>query len=125
MICARGSCSSRPAQVTPLVPRHISRDVLLSSLTHRGSHASRCFRAVSVLCTETKGIRLPRSDQIKLLVYQQRWGQATTEIYLIYLISVVAWPQTASVAKWSEFLATDPETRVRFPALPEKKKRKK
>jgi hypothetical protein len=23
--------------------------------------------------------------------------------------------------KWSEFLATDPEARVRFPALPEKK----
>jgi hypothetical protein len=25
------------------------------------------------------------------------------------------------VVKWSEFLATDPEARVRFPALPEKK----
>jgi hypothetical protein len=24
-------------------------------------------------------------------------------------------------SKWSEFLATDPEARVRFPALPEKK----
>jgi hypothetical protein len=28
---------------------------------------------------------------------------------------------TASVVCWSEFLATDPEARVRFPALPEKK----
>jgi hypothetical protein len=28
---------------------------------------------------------------------------------------------TASVVYWSEFLATDPEARVRFPALPEKK----
>jgi hypothetical protein len=28
---------------------------------------------------------------------------------------------TASVVEWSEFLATDPEVRVRFPALPEKK----
>jgi hypothetical protein len=28
---------------------------------------------------------------------------------------------TASVVWWSEFLATDPEARVRFPALPEKK----
>jgi hypothetical protein len=28
---------------------------------------------------------------------------------------------TASVVKWSEFLATDPEARVRFPELPEKK----
>jgi hypothetical protein len=28
---------------------------------------------------------------------------------------------TASVALWSEFLATDPEARVGFPALPEKK----
>jgi hypothetical protein len=27
---------------------------------------------------------------------------------------------TASVVKWSEFLATDPEARVRFPALSEK-----
>jgi hypothetical protein len=27
----------------------------------------------------------------------------------------------ASVVWWSEFLATDPEARVRFPALPEKK----
>jgi hypothetical protein len=26
-----------------------------------------------------------------------------------------------SVVYWSEFLATDPEARVRFPALPEKK----
>jgi hypothetical protein len=28
---------------------------------------------------------------------------------------------TASVVEWSEFLATDPEARVRFPALTEKK----
>jgi hypothetical protein len=28
---------------------------------------------------------------------------------------------TASVVWWSEFLATDPEARVRFPALPGKK----
>jgi hypothetical protein len=28
---------------------------------------------------------------------------------------------TASVVEWSKFLATDPEARVRFPALPEKK----
>jgi hypothetical protein len=27
-----------------------------------------------------------------------------------------------TVVQWSEFLATDPEARVRFPALPEKKK---
>jgi hypothetical protein len=26
---------------------------------------------------------------------------------------------TASVVLWSEFLATDPEVRVRFPALPD------
>jgi hypothetical protein len=26
---------------------------------------------------------------------------------------------TASVVKWSEFLATDPEVRVRFPVLPD------
>jgi hypothetical protein len=29
--------------------------------------------------------------------------------------------RTASVVYWSAFLATDPEARVRFPALPEKK----
>jgi hypothetical protein len=28
---------------------------------------------------------------------------------------------TASVVYWTEFLATDPEARVRFPELPEKK----
>jgi hypothetical protein len=28
---------------------------------------------------------------------------------------------TASVVQWSEFLATDPEARVRFPAISEKK----
>jgi hypothetical protein len=28
---------------------------------------------------------------------------------------------SASVVKWSEFLTTDPEARVRFPALPKKK----
>jgi hypothetical protein len=28
---------------------------------------------------------------------------------------------TASVVKWSEFLATNPEARVRFPALTKKK----
>jgi hypothetical protein len=28
---------------------------------------------------------------------------------------------TASVVQWPEFLASDPEVRVRFPALPEKK----
>jgi hypothetical protein len=27
--------------------------------------------------------------------------------------------ETASVVQWSEFLATDPEVRVRFPALPD------
>jgi hypothetical protein len=35
--------------------------------------------------------------------------------------------KTAPVVKWSEFLATDSEARVRFPALPdflEEKKRK-
>jgi hypothetical protein len=31
------------------------------------------------------------------------------------------YPLTAPVVQWSEFLATDPEVRVRFPALPEKK----
>jgi hypothetical protein len=28
-------------------------------------------------------------------------------------------PETASVVWWSEFLVTDPEVRVRFPALPD------
>jgi hypothetical protein len=36
-------------------------------------------------------------------------------VYLKYIIL------TASVVWWSEFLATDLEARVRFPALPEKK----
>jgi hypothetical protein len=32
--------------------------------------------------------------------------------------AVIIW--TASVVEWSEFLATDPEARVRFPSLPKK-----
>jgi hypothetical protein len=42
------------------------------------------------------------------------------------LMSVIIEPfmvsMTASVVWWSEFLATDPQSRVRFPALPEEKK---
>jgi hypothetical protein len=34
---------------------------------------------------------------------------------------VIMYLMTASVVYWSEFLATDPEAQVRFPALPEKK----
>jgi hypothetical protein len=37
-------------------------------------------------------------------------------IYVMYKIV------TASVVQWSEFLAADPEARVRVPALPVKKK---
>jgi hypothetical protein len=38
-------------------------------------------------------------------------------------IYVYVWGEsTASVVQWSEFLATDTEARVRFPALPEKKR---
>jgi hypothetical protein len=32
-------------------------------------------------------------------------------------VSLILW--TVSVVWWSEFLATDPEARVRFPALPD------
>jgi hypothetical protein len=42
-----------------------------------------------------------------------------TKLYFIFLLPLQA---TASVVWWSEFLATDPEVRVRFPALPEKNK---
>jgi hypothetical protein len=37
---------------------------------------------------------------------------------LFFMVSMFL---TSSVVYWSEFLATDPEARVRFPALPEKK----
>jgi hypothetical protein len=42
-------------------------------------------------------------------------GDKFTLLYFILL----CW--TASVVWWWEFLATNPEARVRFPALPEKK----
>jgi hypothetical protein len=42
------------------------------------------------------------------------WLRARFYIPIIYR-------ETASVVYWSEFLATDPEARVRFPALTEKK----
>jgi hypothetical protein len=37
--------------------------------------------------------------------------------FLFYL--KLAEIMTAAVIKWSEFMATDPEIRVRFPALPD------
>jgi hypothetical protein len=36
----------------------------------------------------------------------------------LFFVSLCLW--TASVVTWSEFLATDPEARIRFPALPKK-----
>jgi hypothetical protein len=41
---------------------------------------------------------------------------------VIIIIIIIIIIMTASVVQWSEFLATDPEARVQFPALPEKKK---
>jgi hypothetical protein len=53
---------------------------------------------------------------------------AATSLMTIYrrsskqeIIIIIITIMTASVVQWSEFLATDPEARVRFPALPEKK----
>jgi hypothetical protein len=43
--------------------------------------------------------------------------RAGTGPIIIVLIIII---MTASVVQWSEFLATDPEARVRFPELPEK-----
>jgi hypothetical protein len=40
--------------------------------------------------------------------------------YLYLFIVLYGLFVTASVVQWSEFLATDPEARVRFPALPKK-----
>jgi hypothetical protein len=43
-------------------------------------------------------------------------------VILISSIFILSWqPLTAFVVYWSELLATDPEARVRFPELPEKK----
>jgi hypothetical protein len=39
---------------------------------------------------------------------------------LLYYMTIYR-PPLWSNGQWSEFLATDPEVRVRFPALPEKK----
>jgi heme/copper-type cytochrome/quinol oxidase subunit 2 len=39
-------------------------------------------------------------------------------LWIVFQIVIAA--LTASVVQWSEFLATDPEDRVRFLALPEK-----
>jgi hypothetical protein len=38
---------------------------------------------------------------------------------LIIIITIIIIIIIASVVYWSEFLATDPEVRVRFPALPD------
>jgi hypothetical protein len=34
-------------------------------------------------------------------------------------LNIIQKEMTASVVQWSEFLATDPEVRIRFQALPE------
>jgi hypothetical protein len=44
-----------------------------------------------------------------------RFKHNLTITYNMYYINI--W--TATVVKWSEFLATDPDVRVRFPALPD------
>jgi hypothetical protein len=44
-------------------------------------------------------------------------GSPVAEDVIIYTYIYIS----ASVVQWSEFLATDPEARVRFLALPEKK----
>jgi hypothetical protein len=54
------------------------------------------------------------------------WHYAAT-VMAYESLYIMQLPLTASVAWWSEFLATDPEARVRFPALPDfltKKKKK-
>jgi hypothetical protein len=38
---------------------------------------------------------------------------------VIYLFIIIIALQSASMFQWAEFLATDPEVRVRFPALPD------
>jgi hypothetical protein len=47
-------------------------------------------------------------------------GGIPLSIIISLIKKVKAIPVTASVVWWSEFLATDPEARVRFPALPKK-----
>jgi hypothetical protein len=42
-------------------------------------------------------------------------------MHLVVFVIRVYCSTTAPVVKWSEFLAADPEARVLFPALPEKK----
>jgi hypothetical protein len=44
-----------------------------------------------------------------------RTSRALLQRNIIFLVLV----STASVGYWSELLATDPEVRVRFPALPD------
>jgi hypothetical protein len=62
------------------------------------------------------------TNSINALETQYVYCEVGTEFFNIRL------QRTASVVLWSEFLATDPEARFRFPALSdflEKKKKKK
>jgi hypothetical protein len=43
--------------------------------------------------------------------FESQWGK---ELYILYIVQAIA-----SVVSWSEFLATDPEVWLRFPALPD------
>jgi hypothetical protein len=53
--------------------------------------------------------------------FSERWPRKEQSSVFRRLIAGFLLGLTASVVQWSEFLAIDPEARVRFPELPEKK----
>jgi hypothetical protein len=67
----------------------------------------------------TWAIRLTKDRQYMSILFQ---GNLELCNYIVYFFHPKVLHPTASVVQWSEFLATDPEAQVRFPALPEKKK---
>jgi hypothetical protein len=78
------------------------------------------FREIAAVCCENSRKQVSttysyvRKIQIPLLL-----EQVALDDEIRYVCVCVYHLQAASVVKWSEFLATDPEVRVRFPALPD------
>jgi hypothetical protein len=68
-------------------------------------------------------LRLPvlRNHTTELMSYYCPHKFKFYKMCSLLIPAVALWPGWLYTIWWSEFLATDPEARVRFPALPEKK----
>jgi hypothetical protein len=80
-----------------------------------------CGEEISVICSSETSVEIQRTTW-RYIAEDGTYittGERTANIK-IHVPFTSDWGQwTASVVQWSEFVATDPEVRVRFPALPD------